>query len=119
MAEADESDGSFLKLSPVITVITNIDNDHIDFYGNMAHLREAFAQFADKVPYYGRVILCSDDAEARSLLPQLQSPISPTASAPRQKRLPPICKSRSIALTEGLPLHHHGMEPTRLKLNSR
>ncbi len=74
VAEADESDGSFLKLSPVITVITNIDNDHIDFYGNMAHLREAFAQFADKVPYYGRVILCSDDAEARSLLPQLQKP---------------------------------------------
>jgi UDP-N-acetylmuramate--alanine ligase len=74
VAEADESDGSFLKLSPVITVITNIDNDHMDFYGNMDHLREAFAQFADKVPYYGRVIFCSDDAEARTLLPALHKP---------------------------------------------
>ena len=57
VAEADESDGSFLKLFPTIAVVTNIENDHLEFYGRMKNLVQAFRQFADKVPFYGAVIL--------------------------------------------------------------
>lgn len=60
IAEADESDGSFSKLSPEIAVITNIDNDHIDYFKNFDNLREAFYQFALKVPFYGFVLYCGD-----------------------------------------------------------
>lgn len=74
VAEADESDGSFLKLSPVLNVITNIDNDHLDYYQNMEGLRQAFIQFADKIPYYGQNILCGDDTEIRQILPLIQRP---------------------------------------------
>lgn len=75
VAEADESDGSFLKLSPVLTVITNIDNDHLDYYGHMERLRLSFLQFANKVPYYGRCIVCFDDPEVQKLLPLIERPL--------------------------------------------
>lgn len=74
IAEADESDGSFLRLSPVVTVITNIDNDHLDFYGQMEKLRMSFLEFANKVPYYGRSIICADDPEVQKLLPLIAKP---------------------------------------------
>ncbi|MDR2428120.1 MAG: Mur ligase domain-containing protein, partial [Endomicrobium sp.] len=56
VAEADESDGSFLKLSPVITVITNIDNDHLDYYGSMENLKDAFIKHINSVPFYGAAV---------------------------------------------------------------
>ncbi|HEX4355805.1 MAG TPA: Mur ligase domain-containing protein, partial [Polyangiales bacterium] len=58
VAEADESDGSFLHLSPVVSVITNIDPEHLDHYGSLAAVKEAFVQFANKVPFYGLVVAC-------------------------------------------------------------
>lgn len=61
VAEADESDGSFQKLSPEIVVITNIDDDHLDHYGKFENLQNAFYQFALKVPFYGTAIVCGDD----------------------------------------------------------
>jgi UDP-N-acetylmuramate--alanine ligase len=63
VAEADESDRSFLKLSPSIAVITNIDREHMDAYGSFADLQQAFIDFANKVPFYGAVVACADDAE--------------------------------------------------------
>ena len=74
VAEADESDGSFLKLSPIINIVTNIDNDHLDYYGDMKKLRQSFLSFVNKVPYYGRNILCSDDKEVAALIPQIEKP---------------------------------------------
>jgi UDP-N-acetylmuramate--alanine ligase len=74
IAEADESDGSFLRLSPVVTVVTNIDNDHLDYYGQMEKLRMSFVEFANKVPYYGRSVVCRDDAEIAKLLPLIAKP---------------------------------------------
>ncbi len=71
VAEADESDGSFLKLSPAIGVITNIDNDHLDYYGSMKKLREAFITFANRVPFYGCTILCGEDLGVQTILPYL------------------------------------------------
>ncbi len=71
VAEADESDGSFLKLAPTVAVITNIDAEHLDFYGSEARIYDAFAAFAGKVPFYGAVILCLDEASIRALMPRI------------------------------------------------
>ena len=71
VVEADESDRSFLKLSPTIAVVTNIDREHMDAYGSFDRLVEAFRDFADRVPFYGAVIACIDDAAVRALLPSL------------------------------------------------
>jgi UDP-N-acetylmuramate--alanine ligase len=71
VAEADESDRSFLKLSPAIAVITNIDREHMESYGSWDDLRQAFVDFANKVPFYGAVIACADDASVRSILPRV------------------------------------------------
>lgn len=66
VAEADESDGSFLKLSPALAVITNIDNDHLDYYGTFERICEAFVEYASRVPFYGCVIACLDDPHVRA-----------------------------------------------------
>ncbi len=71
VAEADESDGSFLKLSPAITVVTNIDNDHLDYYKTEARLREAFIEFANRIPFYGISFLCAEDVGVKRILPFL------------------------------------------------
>ena len=75
VVEADESDGSFLKLSATIAVITNIDAEHLDHYKDMDDIRHSFIEFANKVPFYGAVILCLDDAENRAILPHIQRKI--------------------------------------------
>ncbi len=71
VAEADEFDRSFLDLAPVIAVITNIDLDHLDTYRDLADIQDAFARFAGRVPFFGQVIACADDANVRDLLPRL------------------------------------------------
>ncbi len=71
IAEADESDGSFLKLSPVTTVVTNIDNDHLDYYGNMENLKDAFVRHINSVPFYGCAVICTDNNLIREILPKL------------------------------------------------
>jgi UDP-N-acetylmuramate--alanine ligase len=68
VAEADESDGSFLKLSPALAIITNIDNDHLDYYGTFEKICDAFVEYASRVPFYGCVIACLDDPHVRSQL---------------------------------------------------
>lgn len=69
VAEADESDRSFLMLWPSIAVLTNIDNEHMESYGNLAALQQAFLDFANKVPFYGAVVACVDDANLAAILP--------------------------------------------------
>jgi UDP-N-acetylmuramate--alanine ligase len=69
VAEADESDGSFLKLSPTISVVTNIDREHMDFFKTMESLREAFLSFINKVPFYGTSVICIENEHLRLLLP--------------------------------------------------
>jgi len=71
VVEADESDRSFLRLTPTIAVVTNIDREHMDAYGSFDRLVDAFEAFADRVPFYGAVIACVDDAPVRSLVPRL------------------------------------------------
>ncbi len=69
LAEADESDGSFLLLSPTIAVVTNIDADHLDHYSGIDEIKAAFVEFINKVPFYGLAVLCLDDPNIRSILP--------------------------------------------------
>jgi len=71
VAEADESDGSFLKLSPTIAVVTGINPEHLDYYQDFNREKQAFVEFINKLPFYGRAILCLDEVNLQSLLPQL------------------------------------------------
>ncbi|MGH7789659.1 MAG: UDP-N-acetylmuramate--L-alanine ligase [Candidatus Binatia bacterium] len=72
VAEADESDGTFLMLSPVVAVVTNIDPEHLDYYGDMDRVRSAYLEFMNRVPFYGVSVLCLDSVNVRSLLPQVR-----------------------------------------------
>ncbi len=72
VAEADESDRSFLKLSPILSVVTNIDREHMDCYRNMRDVKQTFLQFMDRVPFYGMIVACNDDPILRKLLPEVQ-----------------------------------------------
>ncbi len=71
VAEADESDGTFLHLTPTIAVVTNIDLEHVDFYPDLGALRDAFRRFVQQVPFYGTCVLCVDDPEVRALAPHI------------------------------------------------
>jgi UDP-N-acetylmuramate--alanine ligase len=78
VAEADESDASFLHLSPVISVVTNIDADHMDTYGHdFEKLKGAFVEFLQQLPFYGMAVVCVDDPNVRAILPQVSKPIMP------------------------------------------
>jgi UDP-N-acetylmuramate--alanine ligase len=71
VAEADESDGSFLKLTPMVAVVTTIDREHLDFYRNLEEIQTAFGQFLNKVPFYGFCVVCADEPNIRTILPCL------------------------------------------------
>jgi len=72
VAEADESDGSFLKLSPTIAIVTNIDPEHLDHYRNLEEIQTAFLEFINKVPFYGLAVLCLDHENVQALIPQVK-----------------------------------------------
>ena len=72
VAEADESDGSFLKLAPTIGVVTNIDAEHLDFYGDLQKIKEVFLDFINKVPFYGMAVLCLDNEGIQDLIPRIE-----------------------------------------------
>jgi UDP-N-acetylmuramate--alanine ligase len=72
VAEADESDGSFLKFSPAIAVVTNIDREHMDFYENLDAVKQVFLDFIDRIPFYGLAVLCLDNAPLQDLIPRIK-----------------------------------------------
>ncbi len=72
VAEADESDGSFLKLSPTIAAVTNIDADHLDYYRDLDQIKDTFVDFINKVPFYGLAVLCLDDPNIQSIIPRVK-----------------------------------------------
>ncbi len=93
VAEADESDRSFLRLSPILAVVTNLDREHMDCYRDMADVEEAFVQFMDKVPFYGVCVACADDPRLASILPRVQRRVFTYGASPRAdfvlRTLPP------------------------------
>src|SRR5580658_8426099 len=72
VVESDESDGSFLKLAPIIAVVTNIDREHLDHYESLDAIRDAFIEFVNKVPFYGAAIVCVDDDNVKTILPSIR-----------------------------------------------
>src|SRR6202453_2264107 len=77
VAEADESDRSFLKLSPILSVVTNIDREHMDCYRNMEDVEAAFLEFMERVPFYGACTACIDNPQLAALLPRVQRRVFP------------------------------------------
>ena len=75
VAEADESDGSFLKLAPTIAVVTTIDAEHLDHYGSLDAIRDAFVAFVNRVPFYGAAVLCLDEPNIQRLIPRIEKRI--------------------------------------------
>jgi UDP-N-acetylmuramate--alanine ligase len=75
IAEADESDGSFLCLHPIITVVTNVDGDHFDHYADLEEIEDAFVRFMNAIPFWGVNVVCGDDPGVRRLLPQVKRPV--------------------------------------------
>jgi UDP-N-acetylmuramate--alanine ligase len=72
VAESDESDGSFIALSPTIAVVTNMDHEHVDHYGDMEALRKTFIEFINKIPFYGLAVICLDNREIQGIIPHLR-----------------------------------------------
>src|SRR5690606_20533328 len=72
VAEADESDGSFLTLAPTFAVVTNLDPEHLDHYGSYDNIRKAFVNFVNRIPFYGQAALCLDHPGVQSILPEIQ-----------------------------------------------
>ncbi len=82
VAEADESDGSFLRLTPCISVVTNIDREHLDFYPDLNAVSDTFLDFLERLPFYGVAVLCADDPAVASLIPQLKKRIITYGTSP-------------------------------------
>ncbi len=109
VAEADESDGTFLTLSPVIAVVTNVDAEHLDFYGDLDSVKRAFAEFMNKVPFYGACVVNADDANLRSILPLVKRRIltygfSPEAQLRAEAIEPRGHRTRFAVVLSDIPL---------------
>jgi len=98
VAEADESDGSFLHLTPTLAVVTNLDLEHVDHYPDLESLREAFRAFLGRVPFYGACILCADDPELRALAPALERKVVTYGTVPEAMLRGEIQADGSLAL---------------------
>ena len=120
VAEADESDASFLNLLPVIEVITNIDADHMDTYQHdMAKLKQAFVQFTQRMPFYGVAVLCVDDQNVRDILPFVSQPmlrygLSEDADVRAIDEQADGCQMHFVALRH--TVRRHGEKPGALKV---
>ncbi|WP_424450072.1 UDP-N-acetylmuramate--L-alanine ligase [Pseudodesulfovibrio tunisiensis] len=85
IAEADESDGSFLLLSPIISVVTNVDRDHLDFYADQDAIDDSFTAFMNKIPFYGMNVVCGDDSGVQRLLPRIKRPCLTYGLGPKNR----------------------------------
>ncbi len=106
VAEADESDRSFLKLSPILAVVTNLDREHMDCYRDMADVEDAFVEFMDRVPFYGAVVACCDNARLNALLPRVRRRVFTYGTSPEADYI-----VRSLPLLSS--------EPTDMPVRSR
>lgn len=115
VAEADESDGSFLKMSPTIAVVTNIDREHLDFYPDLDAIKDGFLQFIDSVPFYGLAVLCLDNEAIQDLIPKIKKRFT-TYGMTTQADF----QARNISvdgLSSTFDLYHHGKEKGKIRLN--
>src|SRR6195256_6354776 len=107
VAEADESDRSFLKLSPILSVVTNIDREHMDCYRDMRDVRRTFLEFMERVPFYGVVVACNDDLVLRRLLPRVHRRVTtygPSRGSDFLIRMGPASNGPAAGVGEHNPL---------------
>ena len=97
VAEADESDGSFLKYSPAIAVVTNIDREHLDFYKDLDDIKEVFLNFIDRIPFYGLAVLCLDNEAVQDLIPRIRKRFITYGTSPQAdlQAVEMVCKGLS------------------------
>ena len=101
VAEADESDGSFLRYSPAIAVVTNIDREHLDYYKDLDDIKSVFLSFIDRIPFYGLAVLCLDNDAVQDLIPQIRKRFITYGSSPQAdlQALDVVCKGLSSKFT--------------------
>lgn len=114
VAEADESDRSFLKLTPTIAVLTNIDREHMDHYADLSDLKQAFIQFANKVPFYGAAVVCLDDVGVREILPRIERPVITYGTSTQADVV--ATKVAQSGLGSSMTVRYQGKELGALKL---
>ena len=116
VAEADESDASFLHLQPVIAIVTNIDADHLESYeGDFGRLKQGFADFLHNLPFYGLAVICNDDLNARTLIPEVgRRVLTYGVSDGSDIRAEEV---KSAGLASSFIIHREGHEPLEVKLN--
>jgi len=115
VAEADESDGSFLKMSPTIAVVTNIDREHLDFYKDLEDIKNVFFDFIDRIPFYGLAVLCLDNEPIQDLIPKIKKRFTTygmSTQADYQAR-----NIRPEGLKTQFSLHHQGEDLGDIMLN--
>lgn len=115
VAEADESDGTFLHLSPTIALVTNIDREHMDFYQTLDRLRESFLEFINKVPFDGLAVLCLDDPQVRALLPKVNKRYVTYGLSPEADFY--ACDFQSHAMEIGFSVYAHSQLMGKLKIH--
>jgi UDP-N-acetylmuramate--alanine ligase len=115
VAEADESDGSFLKMSPTIAVVTNIDREHLDHYPDLDAIKSAFLEFIDRIPFYGLAVLCLDNESVQGLIPEIKKRYTTYGMSTQAD-----VQARNVTF-EGLrsrfTLHHKGETLGDIRLN--
>jgi UDP-N-acetylmuramate--alanine ligase len=116
VVEADESDGSFLKLSPTIAVITNIDPEHLDYYQNVSEIKRAFTTFANKVPFYGLTILCLDNEHVQDLIPLLEKRYLTYGLTPQADLQAREIAVHGLSMTFNVFLHNEELGTVELKM---
>ena len=115
VAEADESDGSFLKFSPTIAVVTNIDKEHLDFYADLDAIKTVFLNFLDRIPFYGLAVLCLDNEPVQDLIPHIKKRYTTygmTSQADFQIRDVEFGQQKS-----SFGIYHHGHKMGTINLN--
>ncbi len=100
VAEADESDGSFLKLAPSVVAVTNIDREHLEHYGTMERLEASFLEFVNRIPFYGLAVLCADDERLRALLPHIVKRYQTYGLSDRPDGPAPDFKATDLVMTQ-------------------
>lgn len=113
VAEADESDGSFLRLAPVIAVITNIDPEHLDHYGDYARLESAFVEFANRIPFWGASVLCLDHPGVQAIVPRMTRRTITYGTTPQADWVASDIAPEGLGL--GFSVRHHGKELGRAR----